>query len=236
MGHRRTAARRAAVGGVRRGAGRGARPGDRPGHHAIHYASQGYSATGIDSSPAGIERAKRNAQRAAISVNLQVADSSSAPSCRRSTRRPSSPTGMPTPAPGSGSRSTTRRHSSCPVSATYLRATHLPTRQHPAHPHPPRSSRPCGPHPAVPHLQPTGVPVGSVPGHTILATGHRVRADLRRLRQRVTVWCCRASPLSDSTRRGGCCSRAGQHLAVSPRRDCAVAIDEDSVRREITSR
>jgi SAM-dependent methyltransferase len=31
-------------------------PGTGPGHHAIHYASQGYSATGIDSSPAGIER------------------------------------------------------------------------------------------------------------------------------------------------------------------------------------
>jgi hypothetical protein len=31
-------------------------PGTGPGHHAIHYASQGYSATGIDSSPAGIDR------------------------------------------------------------------------------------------------------------------------------------------------------------------------------------
>jgi SAM-dependent methyltransferase len=49
-------------------------PGTGPGHHAIHYASQGYSATGIDSSPAGIERAKRNAQRAGVSVNFQVAD------------------------------------------------------------------------------------------------------------------------------------------------------------------
>jgi SAM-dependent methyltransferase len=49
-------------------------PGTGPGHHAIHYASQGYSATGIDSSPAGIERAKGNAQRAGVSVDFQVAD------------------------------------------------------------------------------------------------------------------------------------------------------------------
>ncbi|MCW2652977.1 MAG: methyltransferase [Mycobacterium sp.] len=49
-------------------------PGTGPGHHAIHYASKGYSATGIDSSPAGIERAKRNAQRARVSVDFQVAD------------------------------------------------------------------------------------------------------------------------------------------------------------------
>ncbi len=41
-------------------------PGTGRGHHAIHYASQGYSATGIDSSPAGIELAKGNAERAGV--------------------------------------------------------------------------------------------------------------------------------------------------------------------------
>ena len=49
-------------------------PGTGPGHHAIHYASQGYQVTGIDISPLGIERAQRNAQRAGVSVNFQVAD------------------------------------------------------------------------------------------------------------------------------------------------------------------
>ncbi len=49
-------------------------PGTGPGHHAIYYASQGYSATGIDSSPAAIERAKENARRAGVSVNFQVGD------------------------------------------------------------------------------------------------------------------------------------------------------------------
>ena len=49
-------------------------PGTGPGHHAIYYASKGYSATGIDSSPAAIERAKENARRAGVSVNFQVAD------------------------------------------------------------------------------------------------------------------------------------------------------------------
>ena len=49
-------------------------PGTGPGHHAIYYASKGYSATGIDSSPAAIERAKENARTAGVSVNFQVAD------------------------------------------------------------------------------------------------------------------------------------------------------------------
>ncbi|MFY9768373.1 MAG: class I SAM-dependent methyltransferase [Mycobacterium sp.] len=49
-------------------------PGTGPGHHAIYYASQGYSATGIDSSPTAIERAKENARKAGVSVNFQVAD------------------------------------------------------------------------------------------------------------------------------------------------------------------
>lgn len=33
-------------------------PGTGPGHHAIHFASKGYATTGIDSSPAAIDRAK----------------------------------------------------------------------------------------------------------------------------------------------------------------------------------
>ena len=38
-------------------------PGTGPGHHAIYYASQGFSATGIDGSVAAIERARENARR-----------------------------------------------------------------------------------------------------------------------------------------------------------------------------
>ena len=49
-------------------------PGTGPGYHAIHYASKGYSTTGIDASPAAIEWAKRNAERAGVDVNFQVAD------------------------------------------------------------------------------------------------------------------------------------------------------------------
>src|SRR6202034_881114 len=49
-------------------------PGTGPGHHAIYYASNGYSATGIDSSPTAIERAKENARNAGVSVNFQLAD------------------------------------------------------------------------------------------------------------------------------------------------------------------
>jgi SAM-dependent methyltransferase len=49
-------------------------PGTGPGHHAIYYASQGLSSTGIDASPAAIERARANADRAGVSVNFQVAD------------------------------------------------------------------------------------------------------------------------------------------------------------------
>jgi SAM-dependent methyltransferase len=49
-------------------------PGTGPGHHAIHYAQQGYSVTAIDESSAAIERAKRNAERAGVAVNFQVAD------------------------------------------------------------------------------------------------------------------------------------------------------------------
>lgn len=49
-------------------------PGTGPGYHAIHYAAQGYSATGVDGSPSAIERAKRNAERAGVQVDFQVAD------------------------------------------------------------------------------------------------------------------------------------------------------------------
>ncbi|WP_025738085.1 class I SAM-dependent methyltransferase [Mycobacterium genavense] len=49
-------------------------PGTGPGYHAIHFASHGYSATGIDASPTAIERAKRNAERAGVHVDFQVAD------------------------------------------------------------------------------------------------------------------------------------------------------------------
>jgi SAM-dependent methyltransferase len=49
-------------------------PGTGPGHHAIHYASKGFRATGVDASAAAIERAKRNAELAGVSVDFQVAD------------------------------------------------------------------------------------------------------------------------------------------------------------------
>jgi SAM-dependent methyltransferase len=49
-------------------------PGTGPGYHAIYYASQGYSATGIDGSSTAIARAKRNAERAGVQVDFQVAD------------------------------------------------------------------------------------------------------------------------------------------------------------------
>lgn len=49
-------------------------PGTGPGHHAIHFASKGLSATGIDASPAAIERAKQNARNMGVSVNFLVAD------------------------------------------------------------------------------------------------------------------------------------------------------------------
>jgi SAM-dependent methyltransferase len=49
-------------------------PGTGPGHYAIHFASKGYATTGIDSSPAAIDRAKRNAQRAGATVDFRIAD------------------------------------------------------------------------------------------------------------------------------------------------------------------
>jgi SAM-dependent methyltransferase len=49
-------------------------PGTGPGHHAIYYASQGYSATGIDGSAGALERARENAQKAGVSVNFELAD------------------------------------------------------------------------------------------------------------------------------------------------------------------
>ncbi|MEZ0349420.1 class I SAM-dependent methyltransferase [Mycobacterium sp. pR1184] len=60
-----------AYGGIR---GEVLDPGTGPGYHAIHFAAQGYSATGIDESPSAIERAKRNAERAGVHVDFQVAD------------------------------------------------------------------------------------------------------------------------------------------------------------------
>jgi SAM-dependent methyltransferase len=49
-------------------------PGTGPGYHAIHFAAHGYSTTGIDGSPSAIERAKRNAERAGVQVDFQLAD------------------------------------------------------------------------------------------------------------------------------------------------------------------
>lgn len=49
-------------------------PGTGPGHHAIYFASQGFSTTGIDASPAAIDQARRNAQRAGVTVDFRVAD------------------------------------------------------------------------------------------------------------------------------------------------------------------
>lgn len=49
-------------------------PGTGSGHHAIHYAAHGYSTTGIDSSPAAIAVAQRNAAQAGVAVDFQVAD------------------------------------------------------------------------------------------------------------------------------------------------------------------
>jgi SAM-dependent methyltransferase len=49
-------------------------PGTGPGHHAIHYVSKGYATTGIDSSPAAVDRAKHNARRAGVTVDFRVAD------------------------------------------------------------------------------------------------------------------------------------------------------------------
>ncbi|WP_067976150.1 class I SAM-dependent methyltransferase [Mycolicibacter icosiumassiliensis] len=49
-------------------------PGTGPGHHAIYYAAQGYSTTGVDSSPAAIAVARHNAAQAGVTVNFQLAD------------------------------------------------------------------------------------------------------------------------------------------------------------------
>jgi SAM-dependent methyltransferase len=49
-------------------------PGTGPGHHAIYYASQGYSATGIDGSETALKRARENASAAGVSVNFERAD------------------------------------------------------------------------------------------------------------------------------------------------------------------
>lgn len=49
-------------------------PGTGPGHHAIHFALNGLRATGIDASPTAIERARRNAELAGVSVDFRVGD------------------------------------------------------------------------------------------------------------------------------------------------------------------
>jgi SAM-dependent methyltransferase len=49
-------------------------PGTGPGHHAIYYASEGYSATGIDGSAGALQRARENARKAGVSVNFELAD------------------------------------------------------------------------------------------------------------------------------------------------------------------
>jgi SAM-dependent methyltransferase len=49
-------------------------PGTGPGYHAIHYASRGYATTGVDGSPAAIEWARRNAEKAGVDVHFEVAD------------------------------------------------------------------------------------------------------------------------------------------------------------------
>ena len=60
-----------AYGGVR---GRVLDAGTGPGYHAIHCASHGYPVVGVDASAAAIDRAERNAERAGVRVDFQVAD------------------------------------------------------------------------------------------------------------------------------------------------------------------
>ncbi|GAT12935.1 class I SAM-dependent methyltransferase [Mycolicibacterium novocastrense] len=60
-----------AYGAVR---GRVLDPGTGPGHNAILYASKGFQVTGIDVSPAAIDRAKLNADRAGVDVDFRVGD------------------------------------------------------------------------------------------------------------------------------------------------------------------
>ncbi len=45
-------------------------PGTGPGNNAIHYARNGIQATGVDSSPAAIERANLNAERGGVDVDF----------------------------------------------------------------------------------------------------------------------------------------------------------------------
>lgn len=49
-------------------------PGTGPGHHAIHVARNGSPTTGVDVSPTAIDLARRNAQRAGVTVDFAVAD------------------------------------------------------------------------------------------------------------------------------------------------------------------
>lgn len=70
-------------------------PGTRPGHHAIHYASQGYSATGIDSSPAGIELTPLSARRKIIRLEVDAVVEVGHQSPRAIAGRPSAWIGLP---------------------------------------------------------------------------------------------------------------------------------------------
>ena len=45
-------------------------PGTGPGHHAIYFASKGYATTGVDRSSAAIDRARRNARCAEVTVDF----------------------------------------------------------------------------------------------------------------------------------------------------------------------
>ncbi|ORX01015.1 class I SAM-dependent methyltransferase [Mycolicibacillus trivialis] len=63
--------RLAALGAIR---GQVLDPGTGPGHNAIHLASHGHAVTGIDVSPAALERARNNAEKAGASVEFELGD------------------------------------------------------------------------------------------------------------------------------------------------------------------
>jgi SAM-dependent methyltransferase len=74
MGHRRPAASDPTVGRIWCFERRSTRSRDGAGPSRDPYASKGYATTGIDSSPAAIDRAKRNAQCAGVTADFRVAD------------------------------------------------------------------------------------------------------------------------------------------------------------------
>ena len=61
----------AAVGAIK---GEVLEPGCGSGHHAIYCAAQGYSVTGVEISPTALDRARRNAAAAGVTVDFQLAD------------------------------------------------------------------------------------------------------------------------------------------------------------------